>query len=77
MSGELKIQLKDGTNYWFGRDDRFPNEVRIYGSDPHHWQYVPTEEAQQIVQRGLDHDAEVQQGDAIRFFLPEAGEGVG
>ena len=77
MSGELKIQLKDGTNYWFGRDDRFPDEVRLYGPDTRHWKYLPTSEARQIVRQGLDEDAEIQQGDAVLFFSPEAGENVG
>jgi len=77
MSGELKIVLNDGSSYWFGRDDHFPDEVRIYSSDPHHWQYLPTDEAKQIVQDGLKNHAEVQQGDATRFFLPVAGEETG
>jgi hypothetical protein len=77
MSGELKIVLGDGSSYWFGRDDHFPEEVRIYSSDPHHWMYMPTSKAKQIVHDGMENDAEVQQGDATRFFLPEAGEETG
>lgn len=68
MSGELKIVTADGKNYWFGRDERFPEEVRIYGSDPRHWQYVLVSEARQIVSEGLTSGGEVQQGDPVRFF---------
>ena len=74
MSGELKIQLKDGTNYWFGRDDRFPDEVRIYGSDTRHWKYVPTGDAQQLVHHGLHQDADVQQRYPIRIYQPYEGD---
>jgi hypothetical protein len=77
MSGELKIQTSDGAVYWFGRDDHFPEEVRVYGSDTHHWSYMSTEEARQIVRQALGHHGEVQQGDDVRFFLPEQGEAVG
>ncbi len=77
MSGELKIATSDGTSYWFGRDDHYPEEVRVYGSDPHHWSYMTTNEARQIVRQSLGNDGEVQQGDAELFFLPEEGEDVG
>ncbi|HVX29381.1 MAG TPA: hypothetical protein VHA53_02790 [Nitrolancea sp.] len=77
MSGELKIVLSDGSSYWFGRDDHFPDKVRIHGSDPHHWHYLPTDEAKRIVQQALEHHGEVEQGDATRFFLPVEGEETG
>ena len=77
MSGELKITTADGVTYWFGRDDHFPDEVRVYGSDPRHWSYMPTGEARNLVRQSLTGDSEVQQGDAERFFLPEAGESIG
>jgi len=70
MSGELKIQTGDGTIYWFGRDDHYPDEVRIYGQDTRHWSYMTTGKARSIVDQGL-RDGEVQQGDAVRFFSPE------
>lgn len=77
MSGELKIVTADGVTYWFGRDGHFPEKVRIYGADPRHWSYMPTGEARQLVRRSLGSDGEVQQGDAERFFLPDAGEAIG
>lgn len=77
MSGELKIVTAEGASYWFGRDDHFPDEVRIYGADQRHWSYMPTSEARQLVRQSLTSDGEVQQGDAERFFLPDAGEAIG
>ncbi|MGA7673099.1 MAG: hypothetical protein WBW04_21965 [Nitrolancea sp.] len=53
MSGELKIQTGDGTIYWFGRDDHYPDEVRVYGQDTRHWSYISTDEAHSIVDQGL------------------------
>ena len=76
MAGELKIVSRDGTTYWFGRDDRFPDEVRVYGADTRHWQYMLTPEARHIVREELDRGAEVQQGDPVQFFQP-SGEDVG
>ena len=70
MSGELKIQTGDGAIYWFGRDDHYPNEVRVYGQDTRHWSYMTTDEARSIVKQGLS-DGEIQQGDAVRFFDPD------
>ena len=69
MAGELKIVSRDGTTYWFGRDDRFPDDTR-------HWQYMLTPEARHIVREELDRGAEVQQGDPVQFFQP-SGEDVG
>jgi hypothetical protein len=77
LSGELKITTSDGTTYWFGRDDHFPEEVRIYGADTRHWAYMSTNEARQIVRQSLTDDGQVQQGDAERFFLPDAGADIG
>jgi hypothetical protein len=68
MSGELEITTEDGKTYWFGRDEGFPAEVRIYGADTHHWQYMPTDRARQIVRESLEHGGEVQQGDSLLFF---------
>jgi hypothetical protein len=68
MSGKLEILTEDGTIYWFGRDERFPTEVRVYGADTRHWQYVPTDRARQIVRESLEHGGEVQQGDPPLFF---------
>ena len=71
MSGELEITTQDGKTYWFGRDERFPAEVRIYGADTHHWQYLPTERARQIVRESLENGGEVQQGDPLLFFTDQ------
>jgi hypothetical protein len=71
MSGELEITTQDGKIYWFGRDERFPAEVRIYGADTHHWQYLPTERARQIVRESLENGGEVQQGDPLLFFTDQ------
>jgi hypothetical protein len=71
MSGELEITTQDGKTYWFGRDERFPAEVRIYGADTHHWQYLPTERARQIVRESLENGGKVQQGDPLLFFTDQ------
>ena len=63
MSGELEITTQ--------RDERFPAEVRIYGADTHHWQYLPTERARQIVRESLENGGEVQQGDPLLFFTDQ------
>ncbi|HET7037115.1 MAG TPA: hypothetical protein VFI42_15625 [Thermomicrobiaceae bacterium] len=69
MSGELKITTEDGKSYWFGKDERFPGEVRIYGAaNQDHWAYIPTNHAHEIVRQGLEHGGEVQQGDPVLFF---------
>ena len=69
MSGELKITTEDGKTYWFGKDDRFPDEVRIYGAaNRDRWTYMLTSQAHQIVDDGLQHGGEVQQGDPVLFF---------
>lgn len=77
MSGELQFVAADGTSYWFGRDDRFPDEVRIYGPDPNRWRYLPADEARKIVSEALDDGGEVQQGDPVLFFQEEEGHSVG
>ncbi|MDI3340055.1 MAG: hypothetical protein QJR03_05940 [Sphaerobacter sp.] len=68
MAGELRIMAKDGTVYWFGRDEHFPQEVRQYTGDAHHWKYVPTREARALVREVLDRGGIVDQGDAALFF---------
>ena len=77
MNGELEITTEDGKNYWFGRDERFPAEVRIYGADTHHWQYMPTERARQIVRESLAQGDEVQQGDSFLFFRTDEEQAPG
>ena len=68
MSGELRVVTEDGKDYWFGRDERFPGEVRQYTGDPRHFDYLPTPQARQVVDDALAHGGEVQQGDPVLFF---------
>lgn len=74
MSGELRVVTDDGKDYWFGRDERFPREVRVYGGSTRTWEYLPTGQAHDIVQDALDHGGEVQQGDPVLFFRPESDQ---
>jgi hypothetical protein len=77
MSGELKIVNADGGTSWFGRDERFPEEVRSYTGDPRHWQYQPLDRVRQVVDDSLKNGAEIEQGDPVRFFQTGASDSVG
>lgn len=78
MSGELKITTEDGTTYWFGKDERFPEQVRIYGAaNQNHWTYMPLSQAREIVSSGLRDGGEVQQGDPVLFFDQEPHTHIG
>lgn len=68
MSGELKILTSDGATHWFGRDERFPDEVRVYTGDTRRWDYMPLEQVRSLVNDGLRNGGEVQQGDPVLFF---------
>lgn len=75
MSGELRVVTSDGKNYWFGRDERFPREVRVYGGSTHTWEYLPTDQVRGIVREALDQGGETQQGDPVLFFREDDGRG--
>lgn len=77
MSGELKILTADGAIAWFGRDERFPEEVRVYTGDTRHWDYLPLNQVRQIVDDGLGNGGEVQQGDPVLFFRTDEQEASG
>jgi hypothetical protein len=77
MSGELKILTADGDIVWFGRDERFPAEVRVYTGDTRRWDYMPLNQVRQIVDDGLGNGGEVQQGDPVLFFRAEDQDTVG
>ncbi len=77
MSGELKIVTDKGETFWFGRDDHFPAEVRVYTGDTRYWEYMPTSQARQIVYDSLDRGASIEQGDPALFFRQEPEQAAG